>query len=163
MDNATFSEMQSGKLCVRVGDGKLQRSLRLGPASPHFADVILKTVRQVDACTMCLAGNRIEDRFPTRLDPAWNVQPRCTSVYVNLEIHFCEDRIVDLFERRRKHLEKVAPGSVSNPLMMRNSASRCSVEARSSMIGTAWPLPSWMAPGQATIMPHFNPSSLVVP
>ena len=57
----------------------------------------------------------------------------------------------------------VAPGSVSCPLRMRNSASRCASVARSSMTTAASPLPSWIGPGQRKMPTNLSPSSRLSP
>jgi hypothetical protein len=49
---------------------------------------------------------------------------------------------VNRVEGRREHLERVAPGSVSKPLIIRSRAFRCSGDAFASTIGTT----SWQFP-----------------
>src|SRR6266481_4581987 len=50
------------------------------------------------------------------------------------------------------------PGSVSPPWETVSIAARCLALAFSSTIVWNLPLPRWIAPGQAAIMPHRNPS-----
>ncbi len=127
---------------MRVIQRKRYGSLCLAPASPNLANIVLEALRQVDPRTMRVTGDRVADRFSARLDPTRNGHSRAATVDIDLEIDLRENRFVHLVEGCRKDLEKVAPGSVSRPLMMRNNDSRCSGVARSSTIGTTCPPPS---------------------
>jgi hypothetical protein len=57
----------------------------------------------------------------------------------------------------------VANGSVSCPVMIFRTASRCCGVAAESTIGRQRPLPSWMGPGQLNTTPIFTPDRSVDP
>jgi len=60
-------------------------------------------------------------------------------------------------------VDDVAPGVVSWPLMIRSRASRWRASARLSTMGSASPLPMWIAPGYLKMPATLRPSSGVSP
>ncbi len=67
-------------------------------------------------------GHRIDDGLVAAFGDAWHDESRPACVNIDLEVDGSENRIMNLIERGREHLETVAPGSVSSPLMIRKSA-----------------------------------------
>jgi hypothetical protein len=98
--------MKIGKVRVSVLHVELNLAGRRCEASAYFRDYVFKSIRQIDSCAVFVSGYRIQDRFTAAFHNAGDSDFRSAIVDIDGHVDRCEDRIVDLFIRRGKHLEE---------------------------------------------------------
>ena len=140
LDDVALRHVEGRELRMRGLDHKSDGTLRACGAAPDLADVVFKTVRQVDPGRVLLAVTGLCNGLPAGLDPSRHAEPRRSRV--DVEVDFGEDGVVIVSKVAENTWNRVAPGSVSRPLIIRSRASRCSGDAFASTIGaTSWHFP----------------------
>jgi hypothetical protein len=140
LDAVALRHVEGRELRMRGLDHKCAGTLRACGAAPDFADVVFKTVRQVDPGPVLLVRNRIAQRLARRPP---SISARGAAPFARRRrSRFRRRRGRDRVEGRGELWKRFAPGLVSRPLIVRSTASRRSGDAFTSTIGTtSWHFP----------------------
>ena len=74
-------------MTVAVLQFQLDLSLRCCRPASHLGDFVLKTMRDIDACTILSAGHRVLDRFANALSDTSYDKPAFAGVDVDIKLN----------------------------------------------------------------------------
>src|SRR5258705_9251320 len=86
MHNAALAEMNFRELTVGIGEFKLDRLRRLGPATPDFGKLVFEAAHHIDANPVFRAGDWIEDGLAAAFRHARHDQSRLPLGNINLKL-----------------------------------------------------------------------------
>src|SRR6185436_19757206 len=109
-NDSALTQMDVGKLSVGVVELHLDGARRLCPATSDLSQRVFKPVRKVNACTMLLARNWIDDRLATAFGNSRYDQLRLSLIHIDLKIDWSKDRVVQFLQRCGEHLKYRCPG-----------------------------------------------------